>query len=52
MELATILGWVALEDDPNSALLVYSDSYYPDEAGVKRKSILACRIAAPGSCSI
>jgi len=31
--------------DHNSALLFYSDFYYPDEEGVKRKTILCRKIA-------
>jgi len=33
-----------IPSDDNSALLVYSDFYYPDEKGIKRKTILCRKI--------
>ena len=34
--------------DENSAMLFYSDFYYPDASGVKRKSILCRKITVKG----
>ena len=36
-------GLVAIS--PTEALLIYSDFYYPDEDGIKRKSILCRKIS-------